>query len=81
MMCFSLDWIMHLLILAVCVGAVVAVVKLLLPYVMGPLGEMGGLVLKILTIIFWAVILIMIIYFAFELLSCLFGGGGMSLRR
>jgi len=80
-MCFSLDWIMHLLIFLVCVGAVVAIVKLLLPMVMGPLGPMGALILQILWIILWAAVLIFIIYFAFELLACLFGGSGLSLRR
>ena len=80
MMCFSLEWIEHVLIFAVCIGAVVAVVRLLLPRVMGPLGDLGNLVFQILTVIFWAVVLIFIIIIAFDLLSCLFGGG-LSLRR
>lgn len=79
-MCFSLAWLMNVMIWLVVVGAVVAVVRLLLPLVLAQFGAGGALVMQILNIIMWAVILIAIIIFAFDLLSCL-GGGGMSLRR
>lgn len=69
--CFSLGMIENLLIWAVVIGAFFAVVKLLLPHVLGPLGVAGGLIVQILTIILWAVILIFIIVLAFDLLSCL----------
>lgn len=79
-MCFGLAWIMNVLIWLVVIGAVIAVIKLLLPYVLAQFGAGGTLVMQVLNIIIWAVILIAIIIFAFDLLSCL-GGGSMSLRR
>jgi hypothetical protein len=71
---------MNVLIWLVVIGAVIAVIKLLLPYVLAQFGAGGTLVMQVLNIIIWAVILIAIIIFAFDLLSCL-GGGSMSLRR
>lgn len=71
---------MQLLIWLVVIGAIVAVVKLLLPYVLAQFGTAGTLVVQILNIIMWAVVLIAIIYIAFELISCLLGGVP-SLRR
>lgn len=73
-MCFSLGWIENALIWLVIVGAVVAVIKLLLPYVFGQLGAPGTLVMQALTIVMWAVVLIFVIVICFELLACLVGG-------
>ncbi len=70
-MCFSLAWIENILIWCVVIGAVFAVIRLLLPLVLGFLGGPGALILQIITIVFWAVVLILIIIFAFDLLSCL----------
>lgn len=43
-MCFSLAWLMNVLIWLVVVGAVVAVVRLLLPLVLAQFGGAGTLV-------------------------------------
>jgi len=77
-MCFSIEWIKDFLIWLVVLGAVVAVVRLFLPRVLAPFGEAGAMVLQVLTIIVWAIVLIAIIVFAFQLLSCL---GGVSMPR
>ena len=75
MACLSLAAIEHWLIWLVAVGAVVAVIWLLVnfivPRVIGPLGEVGALVVQVLRIIFWAVVLIFVIILVFQLLSCL----------
>lgn len=73
MACLSLGWLMNLLIWLVVIGAVVGVVRLILPYVLGPLGEMGTLIMRALTIIIWAIVLIAIILLVFDLLGCLVG--------
>lgn len=73
--CFSLGYIENLLIWLVVIGCVFAVIKLLLPAVLAPFGGPGALVIQILTIVVYAAILIMVIIFAFELISCLLGGG------
>jgi branched-subunit amino acid transport protein AzlD len=72
-MCFSLGWIESLLIWLVVVCAVVAVIKLLLPYAFAQLGNPGALVVQVLNIVMWAVVLIFVIYIAFDLLACLVG--------
>ncbi len=79
-MCFDLHWVMTILIWLVVIGAVIAIVRLLLPQVLANFGAGGSLVLQILNIVIWAAVLIAIIIFAFELISCLLGTTGMSLR-
>ncbi len=81
-MCFSLSWVMNVLIWLVVIGAVIAIIRLFLPLVLAQFGAAGTLVMQVLNIIIWAFVLIVIILFAFELLSCLLGsGGGLSLQR
>ena len=60
-MCFSLGWIENLLIWLVIVCAIVAVIKLVVPYVVGQLGSPGNLVMQVLNIVMWAVVLIFVI--------------------
>jgi hypothetical protein len=77
-MCFSLSWIEQVLVWLVIVIAIVAVIRLLVPF----LTDMIGLPIvgQIINIILWAVIAIVCIYIIFALLSCLIGmGGGLHL--
>lgn len=74
-MCFTLGWIEQLLVWIVIVIAVVAVIKLLLPW-LSSLVPGGGLVTSIISIVLWAVIAIAVIYFVFALISCVAAGGG-----
>jgi len=78
-MCFSLGWLQQILIWAVLVGAVIAIVRLLLPAVLAQLGGPGSILLQIINIVMWAFILIVIIYIAFGLISCLVGSGTLAL--
>lgn len=77
-MCFSLQWIEQLLIWLVIVAAVIALLKLLLPFVLGPLGGAGTVIAQAIDIVVWAIIAIAVIYFVFALIACL-GGGGLPL--
>jgi len=77
-MCFSLAWIEQLLIWLVIVVAIVALLKLLLPYILNQLGAAGGIIMQAINIVVWAVVLIFVIYFIFALIACL-GGGGLPL--
>ena len=72
-MCFSLAFLMNLLIWLVVIGAVVAIIRLVLPLAAS---WMGGTVMQIVNIVLWAFVAILIIYFAFEMISCLLGAGG-----
>lgn len=72
LLCFTLAWVMQLLIWLVVLSAVVAIIQVLLRFVVAPFGPA---VVQILNIIMWAVIAIYCLYIVFELLSCLIGGG------
>jgi len=75
MMCFSLGWLESLLINIIVVVAVVAILRLLLPWVFGMLGVDAGILLQIINIVVWAIVAIFVIYVAFALISCLLGSG------
>ena len=75
-MCFSLAWIEQLLVWLVIVCAVVAILRLLLPFVAAQLGGAGGTVMAAINIVLWAVVCIFVIYFCFALIECLISGSG-----
>jgi hypothetical protein len=84
MSCFSLDFWEKLCIFIVIIMGLWAVIKLLLPLV---LGQLPSLVVQIIKIVIWVVIAICCIIIIFGLLSCLlgmagglFGGGHSSFR-
>jgi len=73
-MCFSLGWLEQLIVWLIVVGAVVACIKLLIPF----LDSLTGMPLigQILMIILWAIVAIALVIIIFGLLSCLLGGSG-----
>ena len=78
--CFSLAWFENVLIWLVIVVAIIAILKVFLPYVLPYLGTAGAIVVRIITIVIWAIVTIFLITFAFEMISCLIGmGGGLHL--
>ncbi len=66
-----------MLIWLIIVGAIVGLIKLLLPLVLANLGVAGNVVMQAITIIMWTVITIFVVYFVFDLIACL--GGGLRL--
>lgn len=81
MECFTLGWFENLLVLLVIIVGVVAVVRLLIPWLLSLVGTPpgGGIIVQVLQIILWCVIAIIVIYFVFDLLEC--GGGNFHLLR
>ena len=77
-MCFSLGYLAQILIWAVIFGAVIAVVRLLLPMALASLGAPGATLAAVINIVIWAVIIIFIIWICVDLVSCL---GGLSFPR
>ena len=75
--CFTLAWLEQFLIWCVIVGAIIAVIRLVVPWAVGQLGI--PLVAQVINIILWAIVCIFVIYIIFALLSCLVGMGGVSL--
>jgi hypothetical protein len=78
-MCFSAAWFVNLLIWLIVICAVVAVFRLVLPIVLGWLGVAGGVVMQVLNIILIAFVLIVLVWFCYDLLTCA-GGAGMRVR-
>lgn len=72
-MCFTLGWLEGMLVYLVAVVAVIMILKLLIPWIIGQLGI--PLLGQVLSIVLWAIITILVIYAVFALLSCLFAGG------
>ncbi len=75
--CFTLAWLQQFLVWCVVVGAVIAIIRLVVPWVMSQVGI--PLLAQAINIILWAVVAIFVIYIIFALLSCLVGMGGVSL--
>ena len=76
--CFSFGWLEQLLVWLVIVFAIIAILRLVVPWVAAQIGI--PLVAQVLNIILWAIIVILVIYICFALLSCLLSmGGGMPL--
>lgn len=75
--CFTLQWLQQFLVWCVIVGAIIAIIRLVIPWVMNQVGI--PLLAQIVNIILWAIVVIFVIYIAFALLSCLIGMGGVSL--
>ena len=86
-MCFSMAWLMNLLIWLVIVGAIIAILQIIVPWVLSKLGASGvfgeaiGIITAVIKIIIWAIVIIFVIYIVFSLIACLLGysGGGLSL--
>ena len=78
-MCFSLLWFRDLLIWIVIVVAIVAILRLVLPWLFAQLGVDAGIIMAIINVFVWAVVALFVIYVAFALISCLLGGGGLPL--
>lgn len=71
--CFSLAWVEQLLVWLVIVAAIIAILRLLLPWVAAQIGI--PIIGQVINIVLWAIIVILVIYICFALLSCLAGGG------
>lgn len=73
-MCFSLGWLEQLFVWLIVVCAVIALIRLLVPFLTGLIGI--PIIGQALNIVLWAVVAIMAVYICFALISCLLGAGG-----
>lgn len=78
-MCFSLIWLRDICIWLIIVGAVFAILRLVIPFVLQQFDLAGGIIAQFINIILWAIIACMVVYIAFALISCLLGMSGGSL--
>jgi len=84
-MCFSMPWLMTILIwIVIAIATYVILINILLPYILrklggGEIGEGVGIVIAVLRVILWAIVVIIVIYIVFSLLACLWSFAGGSL--
>lgn len=80
-MCMSVGFFFSLMIWLVIVGAVYAIIRLVVPAVLANFGGPGTLLAQAVNIILWAILLIIVLYLIWDLVECLVGSGGFSLPR
>ena len=78
-MCLSLNWIEQLLVWAVIVGALILILRIIIPWALQFFGAAGGVISQVLDILIKALIAILVIYIVFALISGLLGAGHFSL--
>jgi hypothetical protein len=72
-MCFSLAWLEQLIVWLIVVGAIVAIIRLVIPFIDGLIGM--PIIGQILMIVLWCVVAVALVIIIFGLLSCVLGGG------
>ncbi len=85
-MCFSLELIKQLCILAIIIGVIFGILKIVVPYAFSKaglaMGEGFNIVLSVFRVLFWGFIAIVVVVFCFELIACFIQwSGGLALPR
>ncbi len=75
-MCFSVAFFFQLMIWLVIVGALYAIIKLVIPAVLANFGGPGTLLAQVINICLWAALLIIVLYLIWDLVECLLGASG-----
>jgi len=79
-MCFSLPWLIDLLIRIVVVVAFIAILYKLVPYFLNMVGMASDLVMQVIKIIVVAALIIFLLWLAYVLVTCV-GLGPTSYHR
>ncbi len=81
-MCFTAASLLAILIWVVIICAIFAIIRIVVPMVAAQLGGPGSAIVQIINIVLWAIMVIIVLYFAFEMISCLLSmGGGLRIGR
>lgn len=78
-MCWSLGFLEDLIIRLIILGAIVAIIKIVVPWILGLIGGVGAPIVQIIYIVLWAIVAIWCVIICFELIQCLIGAGGFSI--
>jgi hypothetical protein len=81
-MCFSLLWLFQILVWLVIVCGVVAILRIIVPWILSLLGTaVDGRVMQIINIIIAVVIIVALLWFIYDLIECVGFGPGYPTRR
>lgn len=72
-MCFSLLWLVTLLVQLVILAGIIMIARLVIPWIFAKLGVDGSILVQVLNIIIWVVVTILIIWLLYDLVTCLWG--------
>lgn len=75
MACLSLHFIEQIIIWCIVLGGVYALISLVIPLIIGPLGAIGSVLVQALKIILWVVVAVVAVTVVFDLANCLLAGG------
>jgi hypothetical protein len=78
-MCWSLSFLEDLIIRIIILCAIIAIIKILVPWILSLIGGISAPIVQILYIILWAIVAIWCVIICFELFECLVGAGGFSI--
>jgi hypothetical protein len=70
-MCFSVAFFFTLMIWLVGIGALYAIIRLVIPAVLAQFGGPGSLLAQVINIVLWAFLLIAVLYIIWGLVDCL----------
>lgn len=73
MACFSLVFLEQFLIWLAIIAGIIALIRLIVPAVVGPLGPPGQVIVGALNIVLYVIVCIFAIIIVFELIGCLLG--------
>jgi hypothetical protein len=75
MACFSLLWVQQLIIWIIVIAAIVAIIRIVVPWLTGIMGgSLPAPVWQILNIVLWAVVAIAVVIIVFDLIACIASG-------
>ena len=73
--CMSAAFFFQICIWLVIVGAIYAIIRLVVPAVLANFGGPGSLLAQVINIVLWAFLLIIVLYLIWDLMDCLLGSG------
>ena len=79
-MCFSLLWIFTLIAQIICICAVIAIAKLLIPWLLALIGISLGPLPQIINIIIGVIVALWVLWLIYDLIVCFMGAGHLGYR-
>lgn len=70
-MCFTLFWLVQLLVQLIIIVASVMIARILIPWLLSLIGVGAGVLMQVINIIIWAVVTIAVIWLVYDLVACL----------
>lgn len=80
-MCFTLGYLIHLLVVAVVIVGIVLLLRLLVPYLLAQTGTDGAVIMRAVNIVIAVVVIIAVLWLIYDLVTCVWLWPGMGYSR